>query len=74
MAFSRPFSAVWWLQLFASMFACAVLYGLYRYRLTRLLEMERLRTRIATDLHDDIGSTLSQIAILSGGGAAASRW
>jgi ligand-binding sensor domain-containing protein/signal transduction histidine kinase len=55
----------WWLQLLASIFACAILYSLYRYRLTRLLEMERLRTRIATDLHDDIGSTLSQIAILS---------
>jgi ligand-binding sensor domain-containing protein/signal transduction histidine kinase len=55
----------WWLQLFASMLACAILYSLYRYRLTSLLEMERLRTRIATDLHDDIGSTLSQIAILS---------
>jgi ligand-binding sensor domain-containing protein/signal transduction histidine kinase len=55
----------WWSQLLAAVFACAILYSLYRYRLTRLLEMERLRTRIATDLHDDIGSTLSQIAILS---------
>ncbi len=55
----------WWLQLFALVCACAILYSLYRYRLTRLLEMERLRTSIATDLHDDIGSTLSQIAILS---------
>ena len=29
------------------------------------MEVERLRTRIATDLHDDIGSSLSQIALLS---------
>jgi signal transduction histidine kinase len=33
--------------------------------LTRMLELEHIRTRIATDLHDDIGSSLSQIAILS---------
>ncbi len=29
------------------------------------MELEKVRTRIATDLHDDIGSSLSQIAILS---------
>ena len=34
-------------------------------RLARLLAVANLRTRIATDLHDDIGASLSQIAILS---------
>jgi signal transduction histidine kinase/ligand-binding sensor domain-containing protein len=37
----------------------------HRYQVARLLETERVRTRIASDLHDDIGSSLSQIAILS---------
>ena len=30
----------------------------------RLAELERIRARIATDLHDDIGASLSQIAVL----------
>jgi len=35
-----------------------------RYRVAMLLELERVRTRIASDLHDDIGASLSQIAVL----------
>lgn len=31
----------------------------------RLAELEQVRSRIATDLHDDIGASLTQIAILS---------
>lgn len=41
------------------------LYALYRYRLRKAVELEKLRTRIATDLHDDIGATLSSISMYS---------
>jgi ligand-binding sensor domain-containing protein/signal transduction histidine kinase len=40
-------------------------YAVHRYRVQRLLELERVRTRIATDLHDDLGARLSRITILS---------
>jgi signal transduction histidine kinase len=38
---------------------------IYRTRVARLLELERVRTRIAADLHDDIGASLSEMALLS---------
>jgi signal transduction histidine kinase len=54
----------WFLALVASMIA-AVAVVIHRVRVERLLELERVRMRIATDLHDDIGASLSQMAILT---------
>jgi len=64
----RILRPVWqrsWFVTITALFVFAAAFLLYKYRVNRLLELERVRTRIATDLHDDIGSSLSQIAILS---------
>lgn len=55
----------WWFYSLIGVFLLATAYMLYRYRLRRMIELERVRTRIASDLHDDIGSNLSLIAGLS---------
>jgi signal transduction histidine kinase len=40
-------------------------HALYRYRLHQLLAVERVRHRLAADLHDDLGAGLAEIAITS---------
>jgi two-component sensor histidine kinase len=55
----------WWFLTLAALVLSLMVYSLYRYRVTRLLEMANMRTRIATDLHDDIGANLTRIALLS---------
>ena len=64
-AILRPvWQRAWFLGL-AALMLCGTVYGLYRYRVARLLEIANMRTRIATDLHDDIGANLTRIALLS---------
>ena len=59
----------WWRALsYAAGAAVAVLIalGLYRWRVRRQQQLDRLRLRIARDLHDEIGSNLGGIALLIG--------
>jgi nitrate/nitrite-specific signal transduction histidine kinase len=62
---AAPFWQRWWFLSLALLLIGGTAYLLYRNRLKGLLEVERMRTRIATDLHDDIGAELTKIALLS---------
>jgi signal transduction histidine kinase len=57
--------ARWWILL-SGLIAGVGLYSLHRRRINELLQLQTVRRdRIAKDLHDDIGSTLSNINMLS---------
>lgn len=58
-----PFWKRWWFITLLSLTGTALLWLLYRYRVEHFLAMERVRMRIASDLHDEIGSSLGGIAL-----------
>ena len=60
-----PFWRRAWFEALAVIAVVSIVYFLHRYRVAQMVSLERMRTAIATDLHDDIGASLSQIAILS---------
>jgi signal transduction histidine kinase/ligand-binding sensor domain-containing protein len=54
-----------WFYLLIVIVIFALLYAFHKYRLRQALKVELMRARIASDLHDDVGSTLSSISMLS---------
>ncbi len=60
-----PYWQHWWFIALVTLGLVSLIYSAARYRLGRVLEIERVRSRIASDLHDEIGSGLTRIAILA---------
>lgn len=64
-----PFWQRWWFITISILFFILIIsfanYLIYQYKFRQALKIERLRTNISTDLHDEIGTSLSSIAIFA---------
>jgi hypothetical protein len=60
-----PFWQTWWFRLFLLVLFGSALYGVHRLRLAKAIEVERVRLRIAGDLHDDLSSELSGMSMMA---------
>ena len=60
-----PWWKTWWFYILCLLIVTGILYVFYRVRINQLLQLQHIRMRISRDLHDDIGSTLSSINIIS---------
>lgn len=58
-----PFWRTWWFISAIILFFLSLFYFFYRHRLKEVRRIERLRNKIARDLHDDVGATLSTIML-----------
>ncbi|MBS1946305.1 MAG: hypothetical protein JST47_00925 [Bacteroidetes bacterium] len=55
----------WWAYLLWACMAISIVYSVYNYRKANKTALSRVRQKIASDLHDDIGSTLNSISVYS---------
>ena len=62
---ARPVWRQWWFYILCILFIGGIIYLIYTLQVNRYKDMEMVRSGIARDLHDDMGSTFSSISILS---------
>ncbi len=55
----------WWFKALIAALVIVVFYAFYRYRINQINKQQKIRKSIATDLHDDLGSTLNSVKIFT---------
>ena len=59
-----PFWQRWWFYLLIAVGVIGIILFFYHYyRINKMIELERVRVQIASDLHDDVGASLTEIAL-----------
>lgn len=63
---AAPFWLQWWFIGLVVIAMVGIILFIYNYyRIRKMVDIERMRVRIASDLHDDVGSALTEIALQS---------
>ena len=60
-----PYWQTWWFKILCIFAGGIILYAIWHGRMQKLRDIRRIRNKIASDLHDDLGATLSSISIMS---------
>lgn len=60
-----PWYNAWWFRVLLVAFAIGVVYLIFVIRLNQKLRVQEIRNNIARDLHDEVGSNLSSIALFT---------
>jgi signal transduction histidine kinase len=55
----------WWFKALLVLLACGIAYAYYRMRIDQILKQHRIRQDVASDLHDDIGSSLNSVKVFA---------
>jgi signal transduction histidine kinase/ligand-binding sensor domain-containing protein len=58
-----PFTQTIWFYMIIALGMAAVFYAMYRFRLRQLMRTEQVRSEISKNLHDEVGSTLTNISL-----------
>jgi len=69
-----PFWMTWWFRMLLTAGVIGLVVAVHNYRVAQLLKIERIRVQIATDLHDEIGSSLGSIVLRSRTLQKEKRW
>jgi ligand-binding sensor domain-containing protein len=62
---SPPFWRTWWFFCLLALCIAAFIYWLDRQRVNKLIELQKVRSEIAGNLHEEVNSTLNNINLLS---------
>ncbi|MCX6316701.1 MAG: triple tyrosine motif-containing protein [Bacteroidetes bacterium] len=63
--FKPKWYQTWQFQVLVGLAIIALAYSFYRLRINQLKKEQRIRTKLASDLHDDLGSTMNSVKLFA---------
>ena len=63
----KPLYQLWWFYALMLLLISGILYAVFTFRLHQYKSSVQLRMRIASSLHDEVGSILTRITMIAGG-------